>query len=103
MVKVSHNTKQLKAMATELQGADVDTLVTDKVRELGILATAWPVMAAFGAASQYGTLRQACEDASGGLDTVVKALGRTVDGIAGYYERMEQRYGTDFDSVEFDD
>lgn len=99
-MEVSHNTRQLRAAARLLIDADVKTKVTNKVADLHIPATAWPLMAAFGTASTYGNLRETAEKAAGGLDTVVQALGRTVQGIASYYERMESQYGTDFDSAD---
>jgi hypothetical protein len=98
--RVSHNTAQLQVMARTLQSTDLDTTVVQKVRDLEIPPTAWPVLAAFGCASEYGHLREAAEEAAKGLDVVITALGHTVAGIATYYERMERRYGLDFDSAD---
>ncbi|MBM7789699.1 hypothetical protein [Tenggerimyces flavus] len=97
---VSHNTAKLQALARELQETKLDQDVTEKVRRLGIPAVAWPLMAVFGAAAQYDELRITVEKASQALDTVVKSLGRTVGGIATYYERMEDEHGEAFDTAD---
>jgi hypothetical protein len=95
---VSHNTEKLQSMAKKLQDTKLDENVTEKVRKLGIPAIAWPLMAAFGAASQYDDLRETTEKAAHGLDTVVKALGGTINGVASYYAKMEEKHGNDFDT-----
>ena len=100
MAEVSHNTAKLQAMARQLQETRLEENVTRKVQDLHIPAVAWPLMAAFGAASQYGDLRETTERASKGLATVVKALGKTVEGVAAYYARMEERHGTEFDTAD---
>lgn len=101
-MSVSHNTRKLQGLATELQDADLDGKVTEKVRALEIPVISWPLMAVFGAASTYGRLRQASEDASSGLDTAVTALGSAVKSIADYYKRMEEEQGADFDTVDLE-
>lgn len=103
MADVSHNTQTLLDMAEQLKGMDIDAKVTDKVRDLEITGWVWPEFSKLiGTADNYEQLRQAAEDASGGLDTVVTAVGGSVQSVANYYKRMEEQQGTDFDSADLD-
>ncbi|MEQ7126525.1 hypothetical protein ABN034_18595 [Actinopolymorpha sp. B11F2] len=97
--QTSHNAKQLRAVARRLGEAELETRVVRRIRDLEIPALTWPLLAALGSASEYGRTRQAADEAAVVVDTVVGALGRTVEAVAAYYERMEEQYGTDFDSA----
>lgn len=103
MADVSHNTQLLLDIAKQLKDMDIDSKVTDKVRDLAITDWVWPAFSILiGTSGNYEQLRKASEDASTGLNKVVKSVGGTVQSVANYYKRMEEKHGKEFDTADLE-